>query len=430
MRTTRRQAIAGTAAIAAAGSIAPLTAPAAAQDATTITWWHITTQEDQQALMTAAADAYMAENPGVVIEITVLENEAFKQKLATAMQSGDPPDIFQSWGGGVLYQYAEAGLVRDITADLAEEGWGDSFLQSPLALYALDGVNYGVPWRTGMIGVWYRKSLFEQAGIETNPTTWAEFLETVQTLKDAGITPISLGEGDKWPGHFYWSYLAIREGGQDAFEAAYSGDGSFADEPFVKAGEDLAQLVELEPFQSGFLAATYPDSSQVFADAGAAMEVMGHWSPGNMDALAEDPAAMRADLGWFPFPAVEGGAGLPTDVLGGGDGFAIGANAPDQAVDFVRYMTSLDVQKAWAAEGFAVPPVVQGAEEAVTDENIIPVMEALAEATYFQLYYDQFLPPAVGGVVLDETQLLIAGQQTPEGVAQAVEASFEAEMGS
>jgi raffinose/stachyose/melibiose transport system substrate-binding protein len=430
MKTTRRQAIASTAAIAAAGSIVPLTTRAAAQDTTTITWWHITTQEDQQALMTAAADAYMAKNPGVEIEITVLENEAFKQKLATAMQSGDPPDIFQSWGGGVLYQYAEAELVRDITADLTEDGWSESFLASPLALYARDGKNYGVPWRTGMIGVWYRKSLFEQAGIETNPTTWDEFLETVQTLKDAGITPISLGEGDKWPGHFYWSYLAIREGGQDAFEAAYSGDGSFADEPFVKAGEDLAQLVELEPFQSGFLAATYPDSSQVFADAGAAMEVMGHWSPGNMDALAEDPAAMRADLGWFPFPAVEGGAGAPTDVLGGGDGFALGVNASDQAVDFVRYMTSLDVQSAWAAEGFAVPPVVKGAEEAVTDENIIPVMEALAEATYFQLYYDQFLPPAVGGVVLDETQLLIAGQQTPEGVAEAVEASFESEMGS
>jgi raffinose/stachyose/melibiose transport system substrate-binding protein len=430
MKTTRRQAIAATAAVAAGASVGSLATPAIAQDKTKIRWWHITTQEDQQALMTAAADAYMKENPDVEIEITVLENEAFKQKLATAMQSGDPPDIFQSWGGGVLYQYAEAGLVRDITADLAKDGWGDSFLPSPLALYARDGANYGVPWRTGMIGVWYRKSLFKQAAIETNPTTWAAFLETVQTLKDAGITPISLGEGDKWPGHFYWSYLAIREGGQDAFEAAYSGDGSFADEPFVKAGADLVELVKLEPFQSGFLAATYPDSSQVFADAGAAMEVMGHWSPGNMDALAKDPAAMRADLGWFPFPEVEGGAGAPTDVLGGGDGFALGSNAPDQAVDFVRYMTSLDVQKAWAAEGFAVPPVVKGAEEAVTDKNIIPVMEALAKATYFQLYYDQFLPPAVGGVVLDETQLLIAGQETPEGVAQAVAASFESEKGS
>jgi len=278
--------------------------------------------------------------------------------------------------------------------------------------------------------VWYRKSLFEQAGIEAPPETWTEFLESVETLKGAGITPISLGEGDKWPGHFYWCYLAIRNGGQEAFEAAYSGEGSFADEPFVKAGQDLQQLIELEPFQSGFLGATYPDASTIFANAGAAMELMGHWSPSNMDGLAEDPEAMRADLGWFPFPVVEGGAGLPTDVLGGGDGFAIGANADDLAVEFVRYMTSLEMQRDWAAQGFAVPPTVLGAEDAVTDQNLIPVMEALANATYFQLYYDQFLPPAVAGVVLDETQALIAGQQSPEGVAEAIAASFQQEMGS
>ena len=43
------------------------------------------------------ADGYMAANPNVTIEITVLENEAFKTKLTTVMQSGDSPDIFQSW---------------------------------------------------------------------------------------------------------------------------------------------------------------------------------------------------------------------------------------------------------------------------------------------------------------------------------------------
>jgi raffinose/stachyose/melibiose transport system substrate-binding protein len=76
-----------------------------------------------------------------------------------------------------------------------------------------------------------------------------------------------------------------------------------------------------------------------------------------------------------------------------------------------------------------VPPAVPAAAEAVTDANLIPVMDLLEEATYFQLYYDQFLPPAVGAVVNDETQALFAGQQTPEGVAQAVEDSFQAEAG-
>ena len=40
-------------------------------------------------------------------------------------------------------------------------------------------------------------------------------LEDVQTLKDAGITPIAVGAGDKWPAHFWYSYLMVRLGGAD-----------------------------------------------------------------------------------------------------------------------------------------------------------------------------------------------------------------------
>jgi raffinose/stachyose/melibiose transport system substrate-binding protein len=427
MRTTRRQLLAGSSALAASTTLGSRIRSTSAQETTTITWWHINTDEELQALSQAAADAYMAANPNVKIEVTVQENEAFKAKLTTNMQAGDPPDVFQSWGGGVLYQYADAGLVRDITADLAVDGWGDSFGQAGLALYAKDGKNYGVPWRLGVVGFWYQKPLFEQAGIAAPPATWAEFLTTIETLKAAGVNPIALAEGDKWPGHFYWVYLAIRNGGKAAFDAAYTRQGSFADPPFVKAGEDLKQLVDLEPFQADFLATTYPDSQALFATGEYAMELMGHWHPGAVANLAEDSDAFLANLGWFPFPAVEGGAGDPSDVLGGGDGYALGKNAPDAAVDFVRFLTSVDLQKEWAAAGWAVPPTVTEAEEAVTDETLLPVMEALREAKYFQLYYDQFLPPAVGGVVNDEVQGLFAGSQTPEGVAEAIEASFAAE---
>lgn len=429
MRTTRRRLMAGASALAAGMAIGARPS-LAAQDKTVIRWWHISIQENLKAAMQAAADAFMAENPDVSIEITVLENDAFKTKMTTTMQSGDPPDVFQSWGGGVLYQYADAGLVRDITEDLAQDGWGDSFAQAGLALYANNGQNWGVPWRMGMVGMWYYQSLFEQAGIEAPPATWEELLAAVEALKAAGITPISLGEGEKWPGHFYWTYLAIRNGGKAAFDAAYAGEGSFADPAFVKAGEDLLQLVALEPFQTDFLAATYPDADTLFANQQTAMQLMGHWEPNNVDNLSADPEAARADLAFFPFPMVDGGTGDPTDVLGGGDGFAIGINAPDVAVDFVRFLTSPEMQEAWAAEGLAVPPAVTAAGAAVTDENIKPMMALLEEANYFQLYYDQFLPPAVGGAVLDEVQALIAGSQTPQGAAEAIEAVYASEAGS
>ncbi|MEN9937252.1 MAG: hypothetical protein RLZZ387_3831 [Chloroflexota bacterium] len=395
---------------------------------TKIVWWHISTQEDQRANWDKLANEYVAANPDVSIEITVLENEAFKAKLATAMQSGSPPDIFQTWGGGVLKQYADAGLVQELTPALQENGWGESFQAGPLGLFTFEGKTYGVPWNAGMIGFWYNKAHFEKAGISAPPQTWTEFLGAVQKLKDAGITPIALGEGDKWPGHFYWVYLATRIGGREAFENAYSREGSFTDPAFVEAGARLKELVDLQPFQTGFLGATYSDHQVVMANGQAAMELMGHWAPGTNRGVAENVEEYNANLGWFPFPTVDGGAGDPSDALGGGDGFAIGKNASPAAIDFIRFLTSVENQTAMAQAGIAVPPTVKGAEAGLEDPLIKEVASNLAQAKYYQLYYDQYLPPAVGQAVNDSTQELFAGTALPEEVAQTIEDAAAAEL--
>ena len=395
----------------------------------TITWWHISTAEEHKALWQKLADEYMAEHPNVNIEITVLENEAFKTKLTTVMQSGEPPDIFQSWGGGVMNEYANAGLLKDITADLDADGgaWRNTFAPGALGVYAYKGQNYGVPWDMGMIGFWYNKDLFAQAGIDAPPTTWTEFVDDVQKLKAAGITPIALGEGDKWPGMHMWAYLVTRLGGKANFEGALLRTGSFTDEPFVKAGVMLQDLVALEPFQDGFLGATYGDEATAMGNGKAAMELMGQWAPAVERDNSEDKQGIGDALGWFPFPAVEGGAGDPNDAVGGGNGFAIGKNASPEAVDFVKYLTRAESQVQLAEIGVAIP-VVKGGEAGMTDPLMIQLQEQLAKAQYFQLYYDQALPPAMGSVINDSTQGLFAGTLTPEQAAQAIEDSAQQEL--
>jgi raffinose/stachyose/melibiose transport system substrate-binding protein len=84
----------------------------------TINWWHISTTDPLLTAWQGLANQYMQSHPNVTIKITVIANDPFKTKLNTAMQAGTPPDIFQSWGGGVLQQYAAAGLLKDITPDL------------------------------------------------------------------------------------------------------------------------------------------------------------------------------------------------------------------------------------------------------------------------------------------------------------------------
>lgn len=394
---------------------------AAAQEPVTIRWWHISTNENEAAFWQAAADAFVEANPHVTIEITILENEAFKSRLVTAMQAGDPPDLFQSWGGGVLWQFANAGLVRNIAPELEGE-WKDSFsAQSALQLYSQGDEYYGVPWSWGAVGLFYNKALFAEAGLdpENPPATWDEFIAAVEALKDAGITPISLGEREKWTGHFWWVYLAIRLGGEEAFLKAYNREGAFTDEPFVQAGEHLSQLVALEPFPEGFLGLGYADQAGIMGDGKAAMELMGQWAPGSQVGNSEQ-GGIGDDLGWFPFPAIEGGAGDPADVLGGGDGFAVGVNAPDETIEFLKYLTSADVQREGAA--IWIVPTVGEAEDALADNEIMTrILSFRNNAPYFQLYYDQFLTPALGEAVNDSVEALFAQVYTAEEAAQAIE---------
>jgi len=413
----------------AAATEAPAATEPPASEPVTVTWWHITTDEKQAAVWQSLADSYMAEHPNVNIEITILENEAFKTKMTTVVQSGDMPDIFQSWGGGVMNEYIGAGMMKDITADLDADGgaWRNTFSPGALGVYSLDGKNYGVPWDMGMVGFWYSKDLFAQAGIDAPPATWDELLDAVTKLKAAGITPIALGEGDKWPGHFWFGYLATRICGQNGFQAAASRSGSFADTCFVEAGNKILELNALEPFQDGYLGAVYGDQSTVMGNGQAAMELMGQWAPGAQAGNSADGKGLGDKLGFFPFPAVDGGAGAGTDAFGGGNGFGIGKDAEPEAVDFVKWLTSADAQVACAEAGFCIP-VVKGGEAGMSDPLLIELQKTLSQAEYFQLYYDQALPPAVGSVVNDSIQGVFAGTLSPEEAAQAIEDSAAQEI--
>ena len=190
----------------------------------TINWWHIQNTDPMKTIWKQAADSYMASHPKVKIKITVLENEAFKAKLTTNMQAGNPPDIFQSWGGGTLKEQADAGLIKDITGP--SKSWIGSLNEAAVRLYQVDDKQYGVPFNLGMVGVWYNKALFKKAGVDAPPSTWSEFLADVEKLKSAGITPIAVGEKDKWPGMFWWANLSLRVAGSDAMTQAGE-DGSF-----------------------------------------------------------------------------------------------------------------------------------------------------------------------------------------------------------
>ncbi|MEU7611733.1 extracellular solute-binding protein [Micromonospora sp. NPDC049204] len=385
----------------------------------TINWWHIQNTDPLLPVWAAIANEYKTAHTNVTFDIQPLENEAFKAKLTTVTQAGDPPDLFQSWGGGVLKQQVDAGLVKDLTDDV--KPWIGGLLPAAMEPYTIDGKIYGVPFDIGMVGFWYNKDLFTRAGITAAPTTWTGVLDAVRKLKAAGITPIALAGKDKWPAHFYWSYLAMRIGGKDALQKAVT-DKNFDSPDLVAAGDRLKELVDLQPFQKGFLGASYssPDGqAATMGNGGAAMELMGQWAPATQATSSTSKKGIGDKLGFFPFPAVDGGKGAATEVFGGGNGFAVGKNAPGATVDFLKFLLSADNQRTATKTG-AVLPTVKEAASAITDPNAKTVADTLASYTGFQLYLDQAYAPALGSQINDSVAELIAGNKSPAQVVKDI----------
>lgn len=400
---------------------------AAAQ--TTVHWLHIEQNPDIAAYWEELAREFEAANPGVTIEMQFLENEAFKAKLPTILQSDDRPDIFYSWGGGVFHAQAEAGVLGDMTAQM-NDGWAEKVSPAAVGAFTYDGVVHGAPMLVSEVVFWYNKDLFAQAGVDAaSIQTWDDLLGAVQTFKDAGITPIAVGGADKWPLHFYWTYLAIRLGGEEGFAMATSGEGEgFMAKTFIEAGELLQQLTEMEPFQDGYLAFTYPQAAGYFGDGNAAMHLMGNWDYNTARTNAADGVGLSDEqLGMFSFPEVPGGSGKPTDTLGGINGWLISEGAPPEAVDFLEFFLSPENQREMGKRGYFIPVAVGAADE-MTNPFFQQVAEHIAASDYHQIFYDQMLGPSVGRVVNDVSTDLAAGVITPEEAAELVQEAWEFEQ--
>ncbi|MER6736175.1 extracellular solute-binding protein [Streptomyces puniciscabiei] len=391
---------------------------------TTIEWWNISTTEPTKTVWAGLAKKFEAQNPKVKLKIVQLENDAYKSKMTALTASGKLPDIFHTWGGGVLRQQVDAGLVEDLTD--RTKPWADGLLSVAKQPYLLDDKLYGIPFDIGMIGFWYNKALFKRAGISAPPTTWSGFLDAVKKLRSAGITPLALAGKESWTGMYYWAYLAMRTAGVDALRKADEKK-DFTDAGFVQAGQHLKDLVDLQPFQKGFLGAAYSSPTGQAATVGngkAAMELMGQWAP---VVEADAGKGLGANLGFFPFPEVEGGAGKITEVFGGGGGHALRKGAPQAAVDFLKFFAS-EVTDKELVQKTGVLPVVPAAESVLTDPNIKAVQAQLKGATGFQLYLDQAYAPALGQQVNDSVAGLIAGSKSPQQVTQAITSTAKQEQ--
>jgi raffinose/stachyose/melibiose transport system substrate-binding protein len=387
---------------------------------TTATMWLVTTgPSPANTAVQNLVTSFEKSHPGDHITISFVENQSYKQKIQLAMGAGNAPTIFWSWGGGTLQQYIKAGDVES----LGHPAWLSSFLPSSLDAVTYQGKVYGVPVEgTQPVYFFYNKQIFDKYHL-TFPTTWAGLLSVVATLKSHGVAPISLAEGDQWPGLMYLEYLADRIGGPSVADALQSNSpGAWSNPAVTKALTDIQQLVKAGAFQSGYDSLHFSGggSDALVYSGRAAMQLMGDWDISSV--LGSDASFVNGgNLGLAPFPTVAGGTGNPADLAGNTASYVAIASkaspAQKQVAEefFADALTSTAYAKAEVTAGEV--PVTKGAAPLFSGQSLASydttIYSSVEQAPSFQYSWDQAMTPTVANVMLTDLAQVFELTQTP-----------------
>ena len=130
--------------------------------------------------------AFMEENPDIEVQNdSVYEESAYNNKLKVALSTGETPNIFYYPAIAGLKEWAQNGVLLDLTDSLNEdEEWKNTFLDGALdtydlSAYGVDGI-YALPNELNVDAIFYNKALFEKAGIEKTPETMDELYEDIE----------------------------------------------------------------------------------------------------------------------------------------------------------------------------------------------------------------------------------------------------------
>lgn len=154
------------------------------------------------------------------------------------------------------------------------------------------------------------------------------------------------------------------------------------------------------------------------------MMLIGSWYTST---IQSESTEFYENVGWFSFPAIEGKEENGDIIIGtvGDQFFTFNCTGEKQkaAFQFVETFFQDDMVEFMVEQG-KIPPV-KGVEDMIKDPVCLQILDAVNRAPATQLWYDQYLPPAVGQVHLDTCQDLFGMITTPEKAASKFQEAME-----
>jgi raffinose/stachyose/melibiose transport system substrate-binding protein len=234
----------------------------------------------------------------IQVEIVAIpEHTQMKNRIQTNVASDTPMDLFWLIDDIRAEEFWAEGYLADLTPYIDDEfrSWKT---EEHWAEVTDDGAIRGVPYFSTLIGIYYNKDIFAEAGVEAPLETWDEFFEAAERIKDAGYVPMTLDTlNTAWLTMLNYSAYVGGILGPDYLQ----GRETFSDPAFYEGAEFLQRMLDYTT--DDVVGVIYNVAANYFIQGQAAMIPNGGWMIGQF------PEDFADNVGVMPFPGHAGTSG-------------------------------------------------------------------------------------------------------------------------
>jgi raffinose/stachyose/melibiose transport system substrate-binding protein len=284
-----------------------------------------------------------------------------------------------------------------------------------------------LPGQVEEVGIYYNKSLFDTNGY-AEPKTLDDLKTIMDGFKAKGITPLAFGDQPKWPAGHQFSMTLSNIVGREGLDARLYGDKPWNDADTVKAIDIFfKQFKDAGYFPRDPNAVTYEDANALFYSGKAAMLPTGTWL------VSEITEKTEFDVGFMPFPSIDGSSVSPPAGLGGGMFVSKNSKNQDAAFAYLDWLIQPEQIKKWDLGTFAsIPAVPIDASSVEVSPLFGKVLGDLAESSgtagTFGYNIDVLTPAGFNDAMGDGFQNILADKETPQGLADKLQAAYQKAM--
>jgi multiple sugar transport system substrate-binding protein len=296
------------------------------------------------------------------IELHDLTHNATKDQMLKAITNGTPIDVIsldQIWLG----EFAEKGLLTDLTDYTEKWGRSSEWYQSNLAGGVYKGKMYGIWFDTDVRGIWYWKDLLNQANIDPSMLkTWEGYIAAAKklnaVLRPQGIDGAHLTGASHSPDLWY-PYLWMLGGDIIKQKSGHPTKGTY----WFPAYNSSAGVKAMEFIKAQIDAGIKPQKKHFFGDEFAnrkfAVMIEGSWMPNTWSNLTRQELDSIGFIPMFPVPDNK----TKSSTLMGGWQFSIPVTSSHKNIawEIIELMLEPEILSSWLAkQGFLPTQITLG----------------------------------------------------------------------